>query len=409
MIYKPEFVFIPHSVNSFFGIIGMVYFFANQPLRCRLLRWTKAYPKPVFRIYLPVLAACFLSFIINQTADLHYVIYFISLILYFFIVYLGAVFFYKIYGELTPRILLKYFVAIAVIHVSVSLAMYANSSLNDLLLSLLKKTKGEESALASTYGSRLQGFGATFFTSGLINGFILIMISVGLYLEKYTLWTRVILYLSFALILVIGTMIARTIMIGGAIGILIMIAGLFRTGRQFVKNITAFSISVGLAILLGGYFIVKSDIDFEAISQFGFEIVVKLSEGDTSSHSTDSMVDMYKTMPDNLSTWMVGDARWKEGSYYYKRVDIGYLRNVFYFGIIGTLLLFLYNYATLRLVFVKRKLFANYSYLLLLTLFAYTLIINFKGTIDLLFYILPYYFCNVTRTGENKMNCINNT
>ncbi len=393
MIYKPEFVFIPHSVNSFFGLLGMMCFLGNKSQRNAIMQRSNANPIPVLKTYMPVLAACFITIIINLSTEMVYVTGFISLVLYFFMAYLGAVGFYKIYGEVTPRILLKYFVAIAVIHVCISLAMFANSSLNDILMSLLKKSQREEDALERTLGSRLQGFGATFYTSGLINGFILIMISVGLYHEKYSVLSKAVLYLSFIIILAIGTMIARTIMVGAALGILIILASVLRSRKELFENMMLFIFTITFAVFVGSYYIVSSGIDFEAISEFGFEYLSKFAEGDTSSHSTDSMLDMYNTIPDNLKTWMFGDGRWQEEGHYYMNVDIGYLRNVFYFGLLGSIFLYIYNFVTLKTVIYRKRLFENYSFLLVLVLFIYTMLINLKGTIDLFYYILPYYFC----------------
>ena len=403
MIYKPEFIFIPHSVNFFFGLLGMVCYFANKPLRINIVSKTRCYPKPILRLYVPVIVVCIITVIVNQTTDFYYLSYFLSLFLYFFMAYLGAVGFNKVYGELTPKILIKYFAAIAVIHVIVSLAMFANSSINDLILSLLKKSEIEENALIRTSGFRLQGFGATFFTSGLINGFILIILIAGMLVEKYSLLSRIGLYLSFIMILIIGTMIARTIMVGAAIGLLILIIGLFQQKDQLFKNIAAISISLSIAVILGIYFVTKSNVDFEAISEFGFEFFLKLSEGDTSSHSTDSMVDMYNTMPDNLKTWLLGDALWQEDGHYYKSVDIGYLRNIFYFGIIGLWFLFIYNYKVLKIVICDKGLFPNYSRIVVYALFVYILIINSKGTVDLFYYILPFYFCNLSTDEKERL------
>lgn len=393
MIYKPEFVFIPISDNTFFGLLGFCYYLFQKRQRNEIIRNSSAFFSPILSLYIPVLLISFISMLINQTEDYHYISYVFSLVLYYFMAYLGAVGFYKIYGEITPRILLKYYVIVALIHVFLSLAMFANSYLNDFMMSLLKQNDFEKEKLAITLGSRLQGFGAFFYTSGLINGFILILIGIELFLNKGSVLFRVFLTFSFVAIFVIGIMIARTIMIGAFLGLLIIIYGMYKDAGHTFKNIAIYASASIFVFLLGIVTMSRSGIDFEYISEFGFEYITKIQDGDTSSHSSDRMIEMYDVRPDNIKTWIIGDCMWQEGNHYYKRVDIGFLRNVFYFGALGSFLLYLYNYLVLRKVFFKRKLFQKYSYSVVLVLFIYTMILNLKGTVDLFYYVLPFYFC----------------
>jgi len=73
--------------------------------------------------------------------------------------------------------------------------------------------------------------------------------------------------------------------------------------------------------------------------------------------------------------------------------DIGIFRNLFYFGILGSIFLYLYNWKTLNNSVRKNRVFGSISKYVVLTLFLYTMVLNFKGPTDLFYYILPYYFC----------------
>ena len=83
--------------------------------------------------------------------------------------------------------------------------------------------------------------------------------------------------------------------------------------------------------------------------RFAFEGFFNLVEnGEYSVASNDTLKDMY-VFPDNLKTWIIGDGYfsnpyWSDANYiwqgqnrrgYYMGTDVGYLRFIFYFGVIG--------------------------------------------------------------------------
>jgi len=393
MIYKPEFRFTFHSVNTTFGLIGFAFFCMNHSKK-DFLTYNAATYKPIIRTYLPVIVVSILSVIINMSFDLHFITYIITLGLYYFMAYLGAWGIYKVYGEITPRILLNFYIVAAFIHLGVSLARFANPAVNDILLSILRMSEADQLGLEHTMGGRLQGFGASFFTSGIINGFILIMIAFTLFEEHFSLTKKVFYVISFVFIFVIGLMNARTVMIGGGIGAFILLLSFMRDSKHFITNTIAIGLTV-MAIIYVLSLIPSSDIDFDTLSNFGFEMFRALEEGDTSTHSTDTMVSQYSIMPDNLKTWLIGDAMWKgRNSWdYYMGTDIGVFRNLFYFGIIGSICFYLYNWKTLELSIKRNRIFGITSKYVVITLFLYTMILNFKGANDLFYYVLPYYFC----------------
>ena len=403
MIYKPEFVFIPQSDNTFFGLIGLCVYIFNKTLRNQIIIYSRGYPFPLFKAYIPVLLVALLSISINMTTEILYVKYFISIVFSYFMVYLGMIGFYKIYKEVTPQIIIKYLIFASLIHVIISLLMFVVPTINDLLNSLVKLNEDEIDKLESTFGARLQGFGALFYTSGLINGFVLIMIAISLYLYKTSITQKILYLLSFAVIFIIGIMIARTIMIGGAFAFMILVVSLFKNPRHIARNL----ITLGIASFLFDILLVKvvetSNADFALLSDFGFEIFKVLFEGGGSTHSTDSMLNMYKILPESEKTWLIGDALWIQNGLYYKEVDIGYLRNIFYFGIIGSAFLYLYNYRCLSIIISKRYVFGSISKKITILLFLYVLILNFKGTIDLYTYILPFYFCTIYPNKKKKI------
>ena len=158
-----------------------------------------------------------------------------------------------------------------------------------------------------------------------------------------------------------------------------------------------FSTVLVIAAIL--FALVKLSEDFaeqlETLFEFAFEMFFNLAEsGSLSTGSTDTLMTMYDAIPTTFKSWIIGDAKWDTATGYYKGTDVGYLRNIWYFGIVGMGTLLYYYYRTLKIIFVERNTGIERPWLLMLTLFAYVVILNFKGPADLFFYVIPLYFCS---------------
>ena len=404
MIYKPEFKFTFHSVNTTFGLVGLVFYLFNHSKQS-FYSYNGAHYKKILKTYYPVILVSMLSILINMSLDLHYVTYIITCILCFFMVYLGMWGIYRVYGEITPKILMDFFIIAAFIHLGVSLAKYASSSINDIVTSMLRLSEGDEIAMSRTMGSRLQGFGATYFTSGIINGFIMIMMGFTMMSEKLSSGKKAYYIVSFVIILILAMMNARTAMIGGAIGALLIIISYLKDSKHLFTNVMSIVAAISITFLIATL-IPGSGIDFETLYNFGFEMVFALEGGSTSTYTTDVMVSQYSIMPDNLKTWLIGDAHWVGAtSYtYYMKTDIGVFRNLFYFGVIGSFYFYMYNWKILKLSITRNNIFGKLSMHVVFVLFVYTMILNFKGATDLFYYVLPFFFCGKRMTSISFKN-----
>lgn len=106
---------------------------------------------------------------------------------------------------------------------------------------------------------------------------------------------------------------------------------------------------------------------------WAFELIINLQEnGEVRSNSTDILRDMYQILPDNMYTWLVGDGRADNGDgTFYMGTDSGYLRSIFYWGIIGSLIYYF-------IIYIYYKILKRYSknrnlrvYFFMILLFAY--------------------------------------
>ena len=109
-------------------------------------------------------------------------------------------------------------------------------------------------------------------------------------------------------------------------------------------------------------------------TNYAFELFDKYRDsGEIQSNSFDLTKKMWQTLPDNLLTWIIGDAKYvDENGGYYMHVDVGYLRILFYGGLIGLFLYLLYIYNLARYTYIQSgknnevKLFLTIYFILVL-------------------------------------------
>ena len=104
------------------------------------------------------------------------------------------------------------------------------------------------------------------------------------------------------------------------------------------------SADIGLGISV---FLYQTDAEVRENFRFAFEGFFSLAEtGKWNVHSNEILKDMF-VLPDSFKTWVIGDG-YMENPYhldpyyigpkwggYYMATDVGYLRFIFYFGVIG--------------------------------------------------------------------------
>lgn len=142
--------------------------------------------------------------------------------------------------------------------------------------------------------------------------------------------------------------------------------------KVFITLLTC-SICVFALFSLGG-----SNERISRLYDYSFELGTNwFDNGELGSTSTDSLLSMYD-VEISFKTFMIGDARYNMideygNKSYYKGVDPGYLRKIFYFGIIGVILSFALQIAIYGGSFKKNKLF--------IILFIYMMVLEAKGEI----------------------------
>ena len=162
---------------------------------------------------------------------------------------------------------------------------------------------------------------------------------------------QILLVLSFCIITVIGNMIARTTLVGVIIGLIyIMLMELRHMGWEDPTDYHSSWLSwLGVLVILipTGIILFNSSPQFEELMRFGFEGFFSLFEEGEWQVDSNSKLESMIVWPEEFRTWVIGDGYFEnqrndrnyigdattEG--FYMGTDIGYLRFIFYFGIIG--------------------------------------------------------------------------
>lgn len=334
---------------------------------------------------------CVMAVILNNTSDYTYASYFISMIVWMAGAYTLVSYYKWISGGIAFSTIVKFLIAAGVLQCILTILISRYTGVENFFIRIRLLDPANVAYARKT--SRLFGIGCEYDPGGIRLGGILILAGVyfNRFVEKYrNIPLLVWLYIfSFFFITVVGSMISRTTSVG-------TICALVYYGLWFAFSKTDNTLS--LKYLFGGIVIAMSvvaglyvkDAKFKEDFRFGFEGFVSLVEqGEWQVKSNDALVDMY-VFPDNLHTWIVGDGYidstdldptyiGKRYRGYYMGTDVGYLRFIYYGGLI-----FLIAFASFFILSTNIccRYFKNYKAFFLMLL-AFQFIVWFKVATDI--------------------------
>lgn len=332
-----------------------------------------------------------LAIVYNGTNDTAYASYIISMW-----VWMGAAYFVawcmgKAHGCTSVRLACNYLIAVGVFQCVMALWIDGSPDLKQTIDTYIEQGQG---FLNSHNVNRLYGMGASLDVAGSRFAAILIFI-VYLLMSKDTENKLSPIYLlAFMIITIVGNMVARTTLVGLIIAFAYIIyktvSRQFRLSREASRFWKWFGISLAIILPITVYFY-NSNPDFHKNLRFGFEGFFNLIEhGEWEISSNERLKTMY-VFPDNLKTWLIGDGYFDNPTYsdpyytgryiggFYMGTDVGYLRFIFYFGLIGLSAFVLFIYKAFRI--------CNDRFLELKGLFVMLLLLNmiiwFKVSTDI--------------------------
>jgi len=404
-IYPILFVGIPVSTRLLFSFIAIVFILYGIVCKKSVLA----------REYLPILSVLFsifslscLSIFINGTSDFEFIKYPVSIIAILFSAYALIRIFRMMDISYDFNYIAKLFVSVVFIQSVIAVLMFVIPSFYDLMTSIQVIPIDEAEKMSSLSEMRIIGFGSQYFGAGITNGLALIIMA---YLIRIGEYDSAMLKASaiFLFIFAVGIGMARTTFIGFGISILLFLpcSGLLNFNLTLVRRNVMLLLSVSALMLLTFIFsgVLFPTIISSVTPLFNFALEMFLNYFETGSLTTEStsqLAAMY-IWPENMYTYLIGDGLYSaDNGLYYMGTDVGYLRLLFYFGVLGVMLFLTLQFSLLSVSVRKMK---NGNVLFIFVLL-YIVILNFKGFADLASILALFFTARIfTDKSQSKNSC----
>lgn len=291
--------------------------------------------------------ASLLSITLNQTPDTTYVSYIVSFSVWLSGAFAICCFIRAFHGSISVQLVLDYLIAVALMQCVAALWIDSSPNMARMVNSTINFGQN-----VSIETKRLYGFGATLDVAGA--RFSAILVGIGFFLseikEKLPLHRRALYILSFLLISILGNMIARTTMVGMVIGLVITFVGIVFKPADDGNDKTAAVLSWMFILILGTLvctYLYNTDPNARKLFRFAFEGFFSLAEKGHWEVSSNEKLKTMVVFPETIHTWIIGDGYFMNSRYdinylgnatdqgFYMGTDVGYLRFIFYFGVIG--------------------------------------------------------------------------
>jgi hypothetical protein len=250
---------------------------------------------------------------------------------------------------------------------------------------------------------RLYGIGAGLDVAGSRFAAILVMIAMMAQNLSKTRYEKYIwLYLiAFILISVVGNMIARTTTVGILVAVAYWIYSLVKNDESRGKlRLWKYLILILVIFIPVITYLYSVDYNFQNNIRFAFEGFFSMAEKGYWETNSNNILKNMIVFPDNFKTWVIGDGyienpTGRDPYYvgpayggYYMGTDIGYLRFIFYFGMIGLSMFILYFYKVAKACITR---FPKYTTMFWLVL-AINMIVWLKVSTDI-FLVFAIFLC----------------
>lgn len=293
-----------------------------------------------------------LSAVFNNTMDYTYTTYIVSMWVWLGGAYTLTVFMHSVHGGVSVRLMCNYMITVGTLQCLIALGMDYFPWLKNFVDSFLYGT-----GFMGKMPDRMYGIGCALDVAGAKFSALLVMISFivasGLRgHDSFSIREMYAYVISFIILAVIGNMISRSTAVGIIIGAIVFVLYWNTHEQRLVLKFNKWNVIGSLLLIftcgvMSFVYLYNHSPEIYKHLRFAFEGFFSLVEtGDWHVGSNDMLKNMV-IWPDNLKTWIIGDGYFdspqKYDPYYigynpteyYKGTDIGYLRFIFYFGLVG--------------------------------------------------------------------------
>lgn len=223
---------------------------------------------------------------------------------------------------------------------------------------------------------RLTGVGSVQFANSAVHYGIALWVLILLYICPDSIFYKNGYVFSFVapLFCICGILSARTFFIFLLITMvyIVYIVGIRKIG-SCISIITKLLVPIIFAGALVVTYLIARDMD--AVVDWSMELFVNMKDdGSIETSSTNDLKDMY-ILPTSTRTWLIGDGRSQNNKGFYMDSDVGYIRSLFYWGIIGSIAYFIGQilYCDILKKYMRNSLVAKLANMILIWCFIYNL------------------------------------
>ena len=351
-----EFTFLP-SINTkmMLAVLGILFFVWYSLIHKKGIVVTREFFTATIIAGIFSLVGYYAT-VYNNTTDYTYVSYILSMWVWLFGAYAMICIIARLHGHISLKLLVNYLIGVCVAQCILALMIDNIPSVKYFVDSIVRTDRETMEKI-----KRLYGIGAALDVAGTRFSAVLLMIAVLISHDNEIRLNRkkIAMYVSgFVLIAVIGSMIARTTNVGIIIALLYVIyaSGLFKI-RIKKSDIKLWRMMIGVAVflILICIYLYNNVPAAQKLLSFAFEGLINwLETGEWRTASTDVLQNMWR-LPESLKTWIIGDGYFVDPTKggFYMRTDVGYLRFIYYCGLIG-LSVFIIFFIYLSLACYKR-------------------------------------------------------
>lgn len=291
----------------------------------------------------------FIAVTFNETRDYTYVSYIISMWVWLSAAYVAVSVIRKIHGYASVALICNYLIAVCVFQCISALVIDFVPGFRNIVHDYILGTR----PLYYEH-ERLHGIGSMLDPSGSRFAAVLtIIVFMALRVAHNAKHTQILWYLlAFLLIAIVGNIIARTTTVGIILGIAYLLykIGIHRLklnkGAGYLISWLSGILLVAIPVIILLY---NTNEQFHDNIRFAFEGFFSLAEKGRWEVSSNEILKNMVVFPDDSKTWIIGDGYFENPTErdpyytgrnfhgYYMLTDIGYLRFIFYSGLIGLL------------------------------------------------------------------------
>lgn len=406
-LFPVEFSFLPGlNTKNLLAAVGLVFLGYNY-IKTRSLCVNRDFiVLSLFAFLVSLIGVVSVTY--NNTQDFAYASYLVSMWVWLGGAYAVVTFIKLCHEKVSVELLCYYLMGVCAAQCVLALAMDLSPELKTLVDKYFVTT------LMEGVTRRLYGIGCALDVAGTRFSAVLITMSVvlmnnGRNKSKLNLLVCVV---SFLIIAVLGNMIARTTIIGLFVSLLfIMIKSSSIELMSNKQRVIRWIVSIILILIPILSFYYNTNPQLRENIRFAFEGFFSLAEkGEWVVESNDRLAAMI-VFPESVKTWFIGDGYFDGPSltdpYYvgptmsgfYMWTDIGYLRFIFYFGLLGLLMFMSFFIKCAQICSKNISEYSNLFKLLLLLNF----LVWFKVSTDI-FVVYALFLCIAFESEASELS-----